>query len=172
GVALSASVRNPLADPYLLGIWGGAGLAAVLAMALGVSGAWGIPAIAFAGGLGSVFLVYRLSTIAGRRLDPRVLLLAGVVVSAFTGALMTAVLTLSTAEQLRNAFLWLVGGFSSASWRTLTIFVSYAVVPLACIFGAARALDLLSLGEEPAQSLGLDAPRARRLVYLATSLLT
>ena len=172
GAALQALIRNPLADPYLLGISGGAGLAAVLAMALGLSGAWGVPFVAFLGGLGAVGLVYRLSSVAGRRLDPRVLVLAGVVVSAFTGSLMTAVLTLSNAEQLRNAFLWLLGGFSAASWRTVAIFAVYAAVPVSLLFGAARALDLLSLGEEPAQSLGLDAPRARRLVYLATSLLT
>lgn len=172
GAALQALIRNPLADPYLLGISGGAGLAAVLAMALGLDSAWGVPLVAFLGGLAAVALVYRLSTVAGRRLDPRVLVLAGVIVSAFTGALMTAVLTLSTAEQLRNAFLWLVGGFSGASWRTLAIFVVYALLPLGALFAAARVLDLLSLGEEPAQSLGLDAPPARRLVYLATSLLT
>lgn len=172
GAALQALVRNPLADPYLLGISGGAGLAAVIAIALGLGGAWGVPAAAFAGGLGAVALVYRLSTVAGRRLDPQVLVLAGVVVSAFTGAMITAVLTLSPAEKLRNAFLWLLGGFSGASWSSLGVFVAYAVLPLAGLFGAARALDLLSLGEEPAQSLGLDAPRARRVVYLATSLLT
>jgi iron complex transport system permease protein len=172
GAALQALIRNPLADPYLLGISGGAGLAAVLAMALGLSGAWGVPFVAFLGGLGAVGLVYRLSSVAGRRLDPRVLVLAGVVVSAFTGSLMTAVLTLSSAEQLRNAFLWLLGGFSAASWRTVAVFAAYAAAPVVVLLGAARAIDLLSLGEEPAQSLGLDAPRARRLVYLATSLLT
>jgi iron complex transport system permease protein len=172
GAALQALVRNPLADPYLFGISGGAGLAAVIAMALGLSGAWGVPAAAFAGGLGAVALVYRLSTVAGRRLDPWILVLAGVVVSAFTGALMSAVLTLSSAEQLRNAFLWLLGGFSGASWRALGVFASYAALPLAVLFTGPRALDLLSLGEEPAQALGLDAGRARRRVYLATSLLT
>jgi iron complex transport system permease protein len=172
GAALQALVRNPLADPYLLGISGGAGLAAVFAMALGLGGAWGVPLVAFLGGLAAVGLVYRLSTVAGGRLDPRVLVLAGVVVSAFTGSLMTAVLTLSNAEQLRNAFLWLLGGFSGAAWRTVLIFAAYAALPLGLLFAAARALDLLSLGEEPAQSLGLDAPRARRVVYLSTSLLT
>ena len=172
GAALQALVRNPLADPYLLGISGGAGLAAVLAMAFGLGGAWGVPLVAFLGGLAAVGLVYRLSTVAGSRLDPRVLVLAGVVVSAFTGSLMTAVLTLSNAEQLRNAFLWLLGGFSAASWRTVAIFSAYAGLPLGLLFASARSLDLLSLGEEPAQSLGLDALKARRVVYLATSLLT
>ncbi|HLG06450.1 MAG TPA: iron ABC transporter permease [Gemmatimonadales bacterium] len=172
GAVLQALVRNPLADPYLLGISGGAGLAAVLAMALGLAGPVAVPAAAFAGALLAVLLVYRLSTVAGRPLDPRVLVLAGVVVSTFTGALMTAVLTLSAAETLRNAFLWLLGGFSAASWPTVAVFLGYAAVPLALLFGSSRTLDLLSLGEEPAQSLGLDAPRARRLVYLSASLLT
>ncbi|HEX7024931.1 MAG TPA: iron ABC transporter permease [Gemmatimonadales bacterium] len=172
GAALQSLVRNPLADPYLLGISGGAGLAAVVAIALGLGSAWGVPAAAFVGGLAAIALVYRLAAVAGRRLDPHVLVLAGVVVSAFTGALITAVLTLSPAEQLRNAFLWLLGGFNAASWRTVLVFAAYGLVPLAFLLGSARALDLLSLGEEPAQSLGLDAPRARRVVYLATSLLT
>ena len=79
---------------------------------------------------------------------------------------------LSTAEALRNAFLWLLGGFSAASWETAGVFAAYAAVPLVALLGMARALDLLSLGEEPAQALGLDAPRARRAVYFATSLLT
>lgn len=172
GAALQALIRNPLADPYLLGISGGAGVAAVVAIALGLGGAWGIPLAAFAGGLGAVALVYRLSTVAGRRLDPHVLVLAGVVVSAFTGALISAVLTLSPAEKLRNVFLWLLGGFSGASWGTLGVFSVYAIMPLLALLGSARSLDLLSLGSEPAQSLGLDAARARRLVYIATSLLT
>ena len=172
GAALQALLRNPLADPYLMGISGGAGLAAVLAMALGVGGAWGVPAAAFAGGLAAIGLVYRLTAVAGRRLDAWILVLAGVVVSAFTGALMSAVLTLSTAEQLRNAFLWLLGSFSGASWQTVVIFSAYAASPLVVLFASPRALDLLSLGEEPARALGLDAGRARRRVYLATSLLT
>ncbi len=172
GAALQALVRNPLADPFLLGISGGAGLAAVLAMGLGLSGAWSLPAVAFAGGLGAVLLVYRLSSVAGRPLDPRVLVLAGVVVSGFTGALMAAILTLAPAERLRNAFLWLLGGFSGASWTSIAILSAYAVLPLGLLAGSARALDLLSLGEEPAQSLGLDAPKARRVVYFTTSALT
>jgi iron complex transport system permease protein len=172
GAALQAVVRNPLADPYLLGVSGGAGLAAVVAISLGLGGEWTVPLAAFGGALAAVALVYRLSTVAGRRLDPRVLILSGVVVSAFTGALITAVLTLSSAEALRNAFLWLLGGFSGASWRTVLLFGAWAALPLLVLLGASRSLDLLSLGEEPALSLGLDAVKARRTVYLATSLLT
>ena len=172
GASLQALVRNPLADPFLLGISGGAGLAAVAALGLGVTGTWTLPIAAFLGGLAAVVLVYRLSSVAGRPLDPRVLVLAGVVVSAFTGAIMSAILTLATAEALRNAFFWMLGGFSGASWSTLSVFSVYAAVPLVALVASARSLDLLSLGEEPAVALGLDAGRARRLVYLASSLLT
>jgi iron complex transport system permease protein len=172
GASLQALVRNPLADPFLLGISGGAGLAAVAALGIGLSGPWAVPLAAFAGGLAAVFLVYRLSSVAGRPLDPRVLVLSGVVVSAFTGAIMSAILTLSTAEALRNAFFWMLGGFSVASWSTLAVFAGYAVIPLLALWARARSLDLLSLGEEPATALGLDAVTARRSVYLAASLLT
>ena len=172
GAALQALVRNPLADPYLMGLSGGAGLGAVLAIALHGGGPWAVPAAAFAGALGAVALVYRLAAVSGRRLDPRVLLLAGVVVGSFAGALMTAVISLSDAAELRSAVLWLLGGFASASWRSLAVFAAYAVVPLGALLLEARALDLLALGDEPAQHLGADTERTKRLVYVATSLLT
>lgn len=172
GAALQALIRNPLADPYLLGLSGGAGLGAVAAMALQVGGAWAVPLFAFLGALGAVALVYRLSVVAGRRLDPRVLLLAGVIVGAFSAAIMTTIITLSPADQLRNAFLWLLGGFSAASWDAVGLFSMYAVIPLAFLMVQARALDLLTLGEEPAQTLGTDVERLKRIVLVATSLLT
>lgn len=172
GAALQALIRNPLADPYLLGLSGGAGLGAVTAMALALPGAWAVPAAAFTGALGAAVLVYRLSAVVGRRLDPRVLLLAGVIVGAFSAAIMTAIITLSPVDQLRNAFLWLLGGFGTASWGELGLFSAYAFLPLAGLILLARPLDLLSLGEEPAHALGADVERLKRQVLLATSLLT
>jgi iron complex transport system permease protein len=172
GTALQALVRNPLADPYLLGLSGGAGLGAVLAIALVSAGAWTVPIAAWVGALVSVALVYRLALVAGQRLDPRILLLAGVVVSAFTGAVMAAVLTLVPSPALRNAFLWLLGGFGAASWQSLAVFGAYAVIPASLLVAGARNLDLLSLGEEPAQYLGADVERVKRVVYFSASLLT
>jgi iron complex transport system permease protein len=172
GAALQALVRNPLADPYLLGLSGGAGLGAVLAIAARTGSAWAVPVSAFGGALAAVALVYRLSVVGGKRLDPRVLLLAGVVVGSFAAAVMSAIIVLSDAPQLRNAFLWLLGGFSAASWDSLRLFAVYAVLPLAVLLLSARALDLLALGEETAMHLGADVERVRRRVYLAASLLT
>ena len=87
GASLQALVRNPLADPYLVGLSGGAGLGAVLAIALGAGGPWAVPLAAFLGAAIAVVAVYRLGLVAGRRLDPHILLLGGVVIGAFAGSL-------------------------------------------------------------------------------------
>ena len=172
GAALQAMIRNPLAEPYLLGLSSGAGLGAVIAIATKAGGAWAVPLAAFFGALCTVALVYRLSLVAGRRLDPHVLLLSGVVVGAFAGALMSAIMVLSDAPGVRNAFLWLLGGFGTASWQALGIFSAYAVLPLGLLLFHARSLDLIALGDDPARHLGADVDRVRRLVYLCTALLT
>jgi len=172
GAALQAMIRNPLAEPYLLGLSGGAGLGAVLAIASRAAGPWAVPVAAFIGALGAVALVYRLSLVSGRRLDPRVLLLSGVVVGSFFIALMSSVMVLSDSAATRNAFLWLLGGFGSSSWQSLAVFAAYAAIPLGMLLLNARGLDLLALGEEPAQHLGVDVDRTMRVVYVCTALLT
>lgn len=172
GASLQALVRNPLADPFLLGLSGGAGLGAVLAIALHLAGPWALPLAAFAGALAAMALVYRLGLVGGAELDPRVLILAGVVVGAFASAVTTAIVSLSEATELRNAFLWLWGGLSGASWDTVLVACVYFPIPVAVLVAAARPLDLLALGEEPARHLGTDVEPLKRRVYVAASLLT
>lgn len=172
GAALQALVRNPLADPYLLGLSGGAGLGAVIAIVLRIGSVWAVPLAALAGALLAVALVYRLAIVSGGILDTRVLLLAGVVVGAFAASLMGAIMAVSPAPEVRNALLWLLGGFDAASWRAIAVFSTYAAVPLGVIYRLSRPLDLLSLGEEPASYLGADVERLKRLLFLAASLLT
>jgi iron complex transport system permease protein len=172
GASLQALMRNPLADPFLLGLSGGAGLGAVAALALHLGGPWAVPLAAFIGALVALALVFRLGLIGGAELDPRVLLLGGVAVGAFAGAVMTAIISVSEAAQLRNAFLWLWGGLSGASWDTLLVLCLYVPVPLLVLLAAARPLDVLALGEEPARYLGADVTALKRRVYLAASLLT
>jgi len=172
GASLQALVRNPLADPFLLGLSGGAGLGAVLAIALHLPGPWALPIAAFIGALAALVLVYRLGRIGGGVLDPRILLLGGVAVGAFAAAITTAIVSLADAAELRNAFLWLWGGLSSASWDAVLLIAAYTPIPLLVLLGASRPLDLLALGEEPARYLGADVERVKRRVYLAASLLT
>src|SRR5207247_11390085 len=135
-------------------------------------GPWALPLAAFAGALGALALVYRMGLVAGAALDPRILLLGGVAVGAFAAAITTAIVSLADAAELRNAFLWLWGGLSAASWAAVLVLALYAPLPLVVLFAAARPLDLLALGEEPAQYLGADVRRLKRLVYLSASLLT
>src|SRR5437773_1987119 len=172
GAALQALVRNPLADPFLLGLSGGAGLGAVLAIALHLGGPWILPLAAFVGALAAMALVYRVGLVGGAELDPRVLILAGVAVGAFAGAVTTAIVSLASAADLRNALLWLWGGLSGASWDAVLVVCVYVPLPLGVLLAAARSLDLLALGEEPARFLGADVDRVRRRVYVAASLLT
>ena len=172
GASLQALVRNPLADPFRLGLSGGAGLGAVLAIALHLSGPWALPVAAFVGALAALALVYRLGLIGGGALDPRILLLGGVAVGAFAAAITTAIVSLADAAELRNAFLWLWGGLSAASWDSVLLVALYAPIPLVVLLAASRSLDLLALGEEPARYLGTDVERVKRRVYLAASLLT
>lgn len=172
GAGLQALVRNPLADPFLLGLSGGAGLGAVAAIALDFPGPWALPLAAFAGALVALVLVYRMGLVGGAALDPRILLLGGVAVGAFAAAITTAIVSLAEAAALRNAFLWLWGGLSAASWDTVLVLAVYIPLPLAVIAAAARPLDLMALGEEPARYLGADVETVKRRVYVAASLLT
>src|SRR6266478_6432552 len=162
----------PLADPFLLGLSGGAGLGAVLAIALHLPGPWALPIAAFIGALAALGLVYRLGLIGGASLDPRILLLGGVAIGAFAAAITTAIVSLADAAELRNAFLWLWGGLSGASWDSVLLVVLYIPIPLAVLLAASRPLDLLALGEESAGYLGADVEAVKRRVYLAASLLT
>lgn len=171
GAVLQALVGNPLADPYLLGMSGGASLGAVLAIAIGIASPWAMPLAAFIAAVGAVAIVYRIGRVAGG-LDPHVLLLAGVVVGAFAGALVTGILAISESNQIRSAILWLMGGLGGVGWAGVVTLAVYSLPALVLLFAEARSLDLLMMGEETAQYLGVDVPRTRRRIYLAASLLT
>jgi iron complex transport system permease protein len=172
GASLQSLVRNPLADPFLLGLSGGASVGVVAAIALHLPGPWALPIAAFAGALLALGVVFRLGLVGGAELDPRILLLGGVAVGAFCGAVTTAIVSLAEASELRSAYLWLWGGLSGASWAAVRLLVLYVPLPLMVLFGAARSLDLIVLGEEPARHLGADVAAVKRRVYRAASLLT
>ena len=171
GASLQALVRNPLADPYLMGLSGGASLGAVLAIQAGVASPWALPAAAFVGAAATIAVVYRLALVAGGLLDSRVLLLGGVVVGAFAGALTSGVLAVSEATGARTAMLWLLGGLGGVGWTGVLALAVYCAPALALLMREARALDLLALGEEPARFLGTDVAATKRRVYVAASLL-
>ncbi len=172
GAALQALVRNPLAEPWLLGLSGGASLGAVLGTVVGLPPGWSLAACATVGALAAAAMVYRIGAVADQRIDPRVLLLAGVIVGAFTGAVTTAILAVVDPFTFRSATMWLLGGFGGASWSAVRDFFLVAALPLLALGWLARQLDLLALGDETAVALGADVDRTRRLVVLITSALT
>jgi len=172
GAVLQALLRNPLADPYILGVSGGAAVGAAVAMALGaVLGAgWLVPLAAFAGALVAIVLVFRIAVGSGRALDTRVLLLAGVVAGAFFNALILLFLTLTGAGAFRSALFWLMGSLSAASWPQALLLAIYLAPATVALLLLARPLDLLALGEEPALYLGVRVERVKAAAYVVASL--
>lgn len=174
GVAFQALLRNPLADPYVLGVSGGAAVAGTAASLVGgatILGIWTRPACAFAGALAAVALVYAFGRVRGA-LVPHVALLAGVVVNALAGALILSLRLFLAPFAVAEALGWLTGALGSVDGMRVAALGAYALVALAIL--AARAVDLnaLSLGEEAARTVGVDVERTRRVVFFAASLLT
>lgn len=174
GATFQALLRNPLAEPYVLGVSGGAAVGAVSALALGgfLASAGGVSAAAFAGAVGAILLVFRIAASAGRALDTRVLLLAGVVAGAFFNACILLALTFADAEAFRSAIFWMMGSFSGATWRANGVLALSAAPGLAVLFALARPLNLLAVGEETAAYLGTRVERVKWVAYATASLLT
>jgi len=172
GAVFQALLRNPLAEPYLLGVSSGAALAVVCAIALGIGAMGGLvlPLVALAGGLAAISIVFSVARVSDR-LDTRVLILAGVVVSAFFGACITLVLVLSPAETLRSAFFWTLGSLSGISWSMNAVLVAYAVPATVAAWGLGRHLDALALGDETAAAVGTEVERIKRSAFFLASLL-
>lgn len=172
GVVFQALLRNPLAEPYLLGVSSGAAVGAVSALALGLpaSAYFALPLAALLGALAAIVVVFEVARVGGR-LDTRVLLLAGVVVSAFLSACVLLILTFVRAETLRSAFFWTLGSLSGASWGMIWAMLAYSIPALALVFGLSRHLNALTLGEETAAYLGTDTERVKRVAFLLASLL-
>lgn len=172
GATLQAVVGNPLAEPWLLGLSGGASLGVVIAVVIGLPTGWSVAAFATIGALLAIAVVYRVAMVAGGRLDPRILLLAGVVTGVFATALSSAILMVADPFTFRAATLWLFGGFAGASWDAVWQFALTALPGLLLLVWLARSLDLIALGDETATTLGADVLRIRRLAILAAAILT
>jgi iron complex transport system permease protein len=168
GALLQVLLRNPLADPYILGLSGGAAVAALLAMLAGLGSYW-ISGSALAGAFGSMLLVFGLARGAGSWTPTR-LLLTGVVVAAAWGALISFLLAVAPEHNLRGMLFWLMGDLShGGEWRAPLALLGLGLLLL---FPFARELNLLARGEITAGSLGVQVGRLRLLIYFAASLLT
>ncbi len=170
GAGLQSVMKNPLADPYILGISSGASIGAAFSALIG-DAALLMPVLAFGAALASVWVVYRIALVDGR-VPPVRLLLAGVALSSFGTSVTSFILYLvPEATHVRGVIFWLLGGLSGADWSSLVITTAIAVPVIALFFATARWQTILLLGDESALSLGLDVSRARRFLIVISALL-
>jgi len=170
GASFQSVLRNQLAEPYVLGVSGGAALGATLAIASGLgaatfAGAAGVPAAAFAGGAAATAVVWAL--VRAGRAGGASILLAGVVVNSIAGACILFVETLAEPGKLQSLVWWLMGYLEAPSWAQLAFVAAYAAIGVGVLLADAARINLLSLGDESAGSLGVDVRRLERRVLFA-----
>jgi iron complex transport system permease protein len=175
GVALQALLRNPLADPFVIGISSGAALGAAIALLFGLGISVGslsaLPVCAFAGALLSLMIMYRISS-AQFGFSVYTLLLAGVVLNAIFSAFIMFLTSIADPNRAFGMYAWLMGTLTGPDWATLGILVLYLGAGLIMLGMHAQSLNLLTLGEETARSLGVEVERVKKFVFLAAALLT
>jgi iron complex transport system permease protein len=173
GVVFQAMLRNPLADPYVLGISGGSALGAIAGIIIGASSFYlGIPLLAFCGALVTVFLVF---VVAGGTRGPLLdnsLLLSGVVVNAFFSAAILFFLSIVNSLELHSITFWLMGDLSRASIKEISLSAICLFTGFLIIYAQARKLNLIVQGEETALHLGVNIERTKQLLLIVTSLIT
>lgn len=171
GTVLQAMLRNPLAEPYVLGISSGAALGAIVALWVGGRLAGASPLVAFGGALLTTVWVYLLGR-RGGRLASYTLILAGVVTASFLSAVILFVLTMLSSRDVRGTAFWLMGDLSAATDAQFRILLPVILVAVALLYIFAKDLNVLLLGEEEASHLGVNVSRVETVVFLLASLLT
>jgi iron complex transport system permease protein len=171
GASYQGVFRNPLADPYLLGVAAGAGFGATLVIAYGPAGVRGfvLPLASFVGGVAAVVAAYLIGRSVGGGRTTATLILAGVTVAAFLTAAQTFVQQ-QNSETLNEVYAWLLGGLATAGWGDVLTVLPYVSISATVLILHRRTLDVLAVGDEEAHSLGLDVTRARLLIVGAATL--
>ena len=174
GATFQALLRNPLAEPYILGVSGGASFGAVLVLSTGlaVTSSWTLPLAAFAGALLAIFLVFRMAISTGGAMDVRILLLSGVVIAAFFSACIAFILSISPARTVQSAILWTMGSLAGADWNRVIIAGAYTMPAAAVLISLARPLNLMAIGEETAYYLGANVEGVKRISLVVAALIT
>ena len=174
GATYQGVLRNPLADPYLIGVAAGAGLGATIGFMLPVAVALPVlspvPVFAFIGGLTAVSVAYRLAR-TGTRVPATTLILAGVAISALASAA-TMFLFMMADDNLRAIFSWIMGSLNSATWNKVWLLVPYTVLMALVVLAHARVLNVMQLSEEQAQQLGINVERVKIILIGSASLAT
>jgi iron complex transport system permease protein len=169
GAAYQGVFRNPLADPYLLGVAAGAGLGATLVIVSGDDTSVILPVAAFVGAVLAVTMTYGVGAAGGRRASGRSIVLAGVAVAALLTAFQTY-LQQQHSQQIASIYNWILGSLSVASWSDVTLILPYVVVSAVVLLAHRRILDVFRVGEDEAGALGIHPERARLIIVAAATL--
>lgn len=175
GAVLQALLRNPLADPFVLGISSGAAVGAVLAILVGLGstflGIYAVPGAAFGGALLTLLLVYFIARVEGR-IPTQTMLLSGVIVSSFFSAIIMFLISVTSNEQIHSVMFWLMGNLEYSASQSLGVIFLYFLVGSAVLFFLAKDLNILVLGEETASELGVEVERVKKIAFVFASLIT
>jgi iron complex transport system permease protein len=173
GAMLQGTLRNPLAEPYLLGVSGGAAVGAVIAFAVGAIGEAAITLAAFGGSVVAVFVTLAVGRTGGRsaRGDLRTLLIAGVIVGAFANAVIMVAMASAEPNRIRGALWWMMGSATDATWSRVAWLAGSILIVGGAVLYWAREIDVLALGEDTAVSLGVNADRAGRRAFILAAIL-
>ncbi len=175
GVVLQALLRNPLADPYVLGVSSGAALGAAVGVLCGAGTTFlaeaALPACGFAGGIMALVIVYRTAT-SSERLPIHSLLLTGVILNAIFSALIMFITSILDPNRSYGMMAWLMGTLTSPTYSGLVGVLVYLSISLILLFRQMRALNILALGEDTARTLGIDTEQAKRSIFILTALVT
>jgi iron complex transport system permease protein len=175
GVALQALLRNPLADPYVLGVSSGAALGAAVGILFGVGTTFlaetALPACGFAGGLLALIVIYRMAAAHGQ-LPIHSLLLTGVILNAIFSALIMFITSILDPNRSYGMMAWLMGTLTAPTYGSLVGLILYLSIGLFLLFSHMRVLNILALGEESARTLGVDTEQAKRSLFVLTALVT
>jgi len=172
GAIFQALLRNPLADPYILGVSSGAAVGAIIAILMGLSTlSIGLPLASFIGALLTIFIVFHLGRQDGK-IHPNTLLLAGVIIGSFLSALIMFFISISHKEELHTIIFWLMGDFSFSNTQAILIIFPYIFLGFFFLYLRARQLNLILSGEESALQMGVDVERLKLISYLLASLIT
>ena len=175
GATLQALLRNPLADPYVLGVSSGSALGVSVAILFGIGSTFMLlpilPLFGFVGGLLALFLIYRLAQ-SKSRLPIHSLLLAGVILNAILTAFIMFITSIMEPNRSAGLMAWLMGSLTAPGYPALGVFLLYGVLILAVLMHKAQLLNVLTLGEETARSLGVNTERVKKQLFALTALLT
>jgi len=169
GLSFQCLLRNPLADPYVLGVSGGAALGSVVGLVLGVPYV-GLVLLSFASGLISLVLIYLMAQRAGV-LVVHNLLLSGVIFNAFSFALILLINALSTSGEIQQIFYVLVGSVEAVNWEQFTLLSLFVLIGFVLILSVSKSMNALLLGEEAAHHLGVSVDTVKRCVFMGASLM-